>query len=395
MVLDFEELKNIDLTYAGKNEDSPYSSFGLMKITDDEICNPPIENYSEEIKQLYSQLAEHFSNKDNTSKDNAKKPNKIIAVVGVTGAGKTTIVNELMTKLEKHQDSLTPAKEANFFLKLGGKINRFMLGGGLMDYSGKGFKRGIAFIDDAHMGYYPPIKSPKTNTKQLGKDFLDEFTKEFSDSIILTTWNVFGLNYALSKNPDLINKFDKVLWVKGLENNYMNSLVRSRLNEYAIHKEKFSFDKILDAEGISSLIRKSLGNPRLLISLLDHSIKRAHKKELKFITKEIFQEIIIERKTEINYKEIMNDNVLFNTLAVPRMTNKMLEVFTGLDRTTILKRIQIACKNKVLEEQSSKSKEKYYTLNCFVRSEMEKELFKELCERLNNFINFNEKLLNK
>lgn len=393
MGIKFDELKAIDHKFKEQESESPYSRLKIMDITDDEICNPPFENYGKESAKLYSELVAHFSKKEEPTESVVRKPNKIVAIVGVTGAGKTRLVDELLEKLEQHKDVLLPAKEANFILPIPGKITEFMIGGNAGSFSGKLLKRGILFIDDTHLGYYPALEKTKDQKKGLEKDFLESFTKDFSDCFIFTTWNIFGLTYALSKNPNLLNKFDKIIWIDGLSENDLVAMIKSRIKEYAINKDQFQIEGVFDSSGLEFAIKSANKNPRLLISLVNYAIHRAHEKKSPTASKEIFEEIVTEKRMKSTPDEVMGDKTLFAALAVPRVNVKLLEAFTGLDRTTIQKKVQQAVDDKMLEEMPKGGKENYYSLNCFLRSETERRLFEELKERANRFVNFNEKLL--
>lgn len=359
----------------------PYARLNLRNFLHDDSfidIDERFVNYQKESEALFRIIARHFVQKEET-----RPTNKVVAVVGQSGSGKTSFVQQLLRKLDKHADQLRPMTEINFMLSFVGKIADTKGIRNMLPARSLSLKRGILFLDDVQYYYYPYTKNAQGN-------FLKEMLSQISGSVIITTWNVFGWKYVLSLFPDLINLFDEIIWLDGLDQQHMEELIRKRLNKYRLTDDPFNFDKVFDAKGIKLAEQASMRNPRLFIYLVSNAVKMAHQKSAGYIGEEIFKGSIAKLAVAQEVDKLMEDKITYYLLSSPSVMIKELEQFVKMERSTIQKRLKDLVDQKIVRvhehsEGEPHAKGKYYTLNDVLQVKLEQQLCEEVKAGIHRF----------
>ncbi|MCD6371555.1 MAG: hypothetical protein J7L39_02445, partial [Candidatus Aenigmarchaeota archaeon] len=354
--MDYERLKKIEEKFIKQEHNNPYEHFGIRDIAEDSPgeTEKKIVNYEKIFEKLYGTLIGHFAPK--IKNKNAKLNNLKIALIGATGVGKTTIIEHLSELLIKHKGGLDLFNSINFFIKFGSKLGDTTFIKDRLPVEGA-MKEGILILDDFQHAYYPTEKDEK-NVKE--KDPLLDIVSRFSESAIITTWNVFGWRYALAKNPELINFFDEVIWVPGLEEKDLEDLMKKRLSLYALKDDLYDIYRLFSEDALKKLIKESLKNPRLFIQLSAMSIKNAYKLKQDKVNMKTCVSIMDELKINIHEAELLDDKIVYYMLSSPRNTIKDIQKFLKLDRTTLQKRLDRLVKEKILKKETME-KTNYYS----------------------------------
>ena len=119
MTSDIEWFRRIEQEEAGSAAQlSPYSRFNLTNfIYDDYSAHELFVNYDKETELLFRIAARHFN-----PKNDIKLQNKVIAIVGQSGCGKTSFTRHFLKKLQIYGDSLNTLKNVNFMISFSGKM---------------------------------------------------------------------------------------------------------------------------------------------------------------------------------------------------------------------------------------------------------------------------------
>ncbi|MBI2659263.1 hypothetical protein HYX05_04170 [Candidatus Woesearchaeota archaeon] len=359
---------------------TPYSRFNLTNfLQDDDMMHEIFVNYEKETEVLFRAFARHFN------RATGLKSNKIIAVIGQAGSGKTSFAMSFINKLGKYSEGLSSMKNVNFMLGLSGKMGDSRH---LRDALPMRGKSGVVFFDDMHTAFYP---TGKDEDKLSKAHILRNLSAQVEQCFIITTWNVFGWKYALTIVPDLLRQFDEIIWLDGLDSKNMEYMIRKRARKRCLNEESFDFDNIFDKNGLKLVDTAAINNPRLYIYLIHRAILAAHKANTVKISEEIFKKVIEEMNIDVDVDKILNNRVAYYLLNSPSNTIKDLIKFLNIDRSTIQKKLQELQKNKIIRVHEHKEEEIvekgiYYTLNQMIQVKMEKKLCEEVKTSIHKYL---------
>ncbi|MBI2133630.1 hypothetical protein HYU11_03025 [Candidatus Woesearchaeota archaeon] len=374
---EYDEFKKIEAEVGALGKADPYAKFKLRPLLDDDPFDDKLfVNYNEEKLQLFRHVARHIN-----SGPELKVPNKVIAIVGKSGSGKTSLVNQLFEKLEMYS-GLSTARNLKFAIKFGAKYGDAKYLEDRLPI--KGLTRGIIFLDDAHFGYYPENDGSR-------KDPLKTLSSKVSESVIITTWDIFGWSYVMSVVPDFIKYFDEVIYLDGLNYGHMIELVKKRTERYSFAEEPFDYYNTFNEAGVTHAFDTSQRNPRLFLIIVDGSLTFAFKEGKDKVDDVSFENAVSALGYEGEVEDLLHDNVVYYMLSAPSNTIKDLLKFIKVDRSTLQKRLQELVKRKIVfvhehGEGESIPKGKYYQMNPLAAVRMEDKMCEEVKKSIHRFL---------
>lgn len=398
-MIDIDKFKRLENEIIDESENNPYSFFGLSKefpVDNPARCDKLITNYDKETEKLFKIIVSYFDfikkyENDNLTdeKSSVKVPNKKIAIVGVSGVGKTTVVNNLVKIFNEGVGKLQVLDYMNYVIMFGNKFGdvgyineRLMLEDSL--------KKGVFIFDDIQFGYYPQnIK--KSKKVKVQKDFFDEVNSKIKNSVFISIWDIFGFEWKSKQDSDFTKQFDEIIFISGLKEGKMDKMLNKRLNYYSLQSGDYDIKKFFDSDVVGKLIKKSSKNPRYFIYLASKALELAFDSKKDKVSLSILNNILEKELEDVSALDKIDftksDQLILDSLLTTpnKMNRKEIRQFTNLETSTITKRLRVLVKSKLVRETKKTSGNKMYYYSLAPLYKLKKEL--EISNRLEEGFN--------